>query len=219
MKKKKLGEVLRERERISASLLAQVVAEQQGKIILLGELLLERQLVDKTQLVSALEEVTNMPYVDCRAVTPDPDAIRKITPNLARKCLALPIAQQGSKLVVVMAEPQNLALLNELKSTASVQVSPRFGFRDEILQAIDKYYAASGAVAVTFLAPEMNQEKGDRAEPEFLNGAVAQTAPGPGRAAPHLLIRPELILEVLVACLITWGIAWLWLLPQRLWPK
>jgi hypothetical protein len=219
MKKKKLGEVLRERERISASLLAQVIAEQQGKIILLGELLLERQLVEKTQLVSALEEVTNMPYVDCRAVTPDPDALRKIAQNLARKCLALPIAQQGSKLVVVMAEPQNLALLNELKSTASVQVSPRFGFRDEILQAIDKYYGGSGAVTVTFPAPEMDQGKGDRAEPEFLTGAAAQIARGPGSAAPHLLIRPELILEVLVACLITWGIAWLWLLPQRLWPK
>ena len=41
MKKKKLGEVLSERGHISPSNLAQAVAEQQGKIILLGELLLE----------------------------------------------------------------------------------------------------------------------------------------------------------------------------------
>lgn len=219
MKKKKLGEVLREREGISASLLAQAVAEQQGKIILLGELLLERQLVDKTELVSALEEVTNMPYVDCRAVTPDPEALRRITQNLARKCLALPIAQQGSKLVVVMAEPQNLALLNELKSTVSVRVSPRFGFRDEILQAIEKHYAVSGPVTVTFLGPELAQGKSGGAEPESLTGAMDHIVPSPGSASPHLIIRPELILEVLVACLITWGIAWLWLLSQRLWPR
>jgi hypothetical protein len=54
VKKKKLGEVLRERGHISPINLAQAVAEKQGKAVLLGELLLQRGLVDKDQLTSAL---------------------------------------------------------------------------------------------------------------------------------------------------------------------
>ena len=53
MKKKKLGEVLRERGHISAGDLSKIVAEQQGKVMRLGELMLERSLVTKEELASA----------------------------------------------------------------------------------------------------------------------------------------------------------------------
>src|SRR3990172_1878350 len=56
MKRKKLGEVLQERGKISATDLARVVQEQQGKVIRLGELMLKRGLVDKADLATALEE-------------------------------------------------------------------------------------------------------------------------------------------------------------------
>jgi len=181
VKKKKLGEVLRERGHISSTNLAQAlvesVADKQGKAVLLGELLLERGLVDKTQLASALEVVTNIPYVDCSAVSPEPAALRKVTWELARKCLAFPIAHQGSKLVVVMAEPQNLSQLDEIKFTAGINVSPRFGFRQEILEAIDTHYAASvGSEDATeqLPVPAAGQKKGGPDEIEFISTSSRQ---------------------------------------------
>ena len=65
MKKKKLGEVLHERGKISAANLQKAIQEQQGKVIHLGELMLERDLVAKEDLGAALEEVSKVPYVDC----------------------------------------------------------------------------------------------------------------------------------------------------------
>ena len=78
MKRKKLGEVLRERGEISNEALARVIAEQHGKVIRLGELLLERGLVMKSDLVRALNEVTRIPYLDCTVVEPTAEALRCI---------------------------------------------------------------------------------------------------------------------------------------------
>jgi hypothetical protein len=51
MKKKRLGEVLYERGQISAADLKRALLDQQGRVIHLGELLLERKLVTKQDLL------------------------------------------------------------------------------------------------------------------------------------------------------------------------
>ena len=140
MKKKKLGEVLRDRGHISQADLARAMADQQGKVIHLGELMLDRGLVSKAQLASAIAEVTRIPYVDCNLTPPRSNALRLIPKAVALKCTALPIKVQDSKLVLVMAEPQNLGITDEIRFTAGMDVSPRMGFRKEIAAAIEKYY-------------------------------------------------------------------------------
>ncbi|MGH9773684.1 MAG: ATPase, T2SS/T4P/T4SS family [Candidatus Acidiferrales bacterium] len=140
MKKKKLGEVLRERGQISAADLASAIAEQQGKVIRLGELLMARGVVVKDDLASALEQVTRIPYVNCALLPPAQAALALLPRQVADRCLGIPIAVQDRKLVVVMAEPQNLALINELKFRAGMDIDPRFGFRAEILAAIEQHY-------------------------------------------------------------------------------
>ena len=149
MKRKKLGEVLHERGKISSESLAGVIAEQHGKVIRLGELLLERELVDKSDLLTALNDVTGVPYVDCTAVEPTAEALERVPRAIAMRCCALPIAHSKSGLTVVMAEPQNLNLVGELRFTSDTEIIPRFGFSKEILEAIHKYYTVSEAPALT----------------------------------------------------------------------
>lgn len=140
MKKKKLGEVLRERGHISARNLSKIVTEQQGKVMRLGELMLERSLVTKEELASALEAVTAVPYVNCAEVTPDAEVLHLIPRHLAVRGCVFPIRKEGTKLVLAMAEPQNIGLADELKFTTGSNISPRLGFRSEIFGAIEKFY-------------------------------------------------------------------------------
>ena len=60
MKKKRLGEVLRERGNVSAENLTRALQEQQGKLVHLGELLLQGGSVSKKDLIAALGEVTSV---------------------------------------------------------------------------------------------------------------------------------------------------------------
>ena len=117
MKKKRLGEILRERNHVSADELNKAIQDQQGKLVHLGELMLQRGIVSKPDLVSALAEVSRIPYLDCHLRSHVDAAILRLIRRShgSAGCCALPIEINENKLVVAMAEPQNLRFLDELR--------------------------------------------------------------------------------------------------------
>jgi type IV pilus assembly protein PilB len=141
MKKKRLGDVLREKGSISSDNLEQLVTAQNGKVTRLGELIYESGLVDKTALIQALEEVSRIPYMDCSDVVCERSVLQVIPRAIAEQLVVLPIRIEGSRLVVVMAEPQNLTAIDELRFTTGKEITPRLGFRSEILDAIARNYS------------------------------------------------------------------------------
>ena len=140
MKRKRLGEVLSERGHISPADLAKALREQQGKVIHLGELLLQRKLVGKDQLLSALAEISGVEYVDARTLDPPPEVLKTVPAPLARRCRAVPVRCEDKTLVVLMSQPQNLQLLDELRFKTGMKIDPRFGFLGEVQAAIDRLY-------------------------------------------------------------------------------
>ena len=141
MKRKKLGEILQDRGQISAESLQLLFMEQEGKMVRLGELILERGLVEKPALVKALEEVSRVAYLDCTAIKCDLEILRIIPKAMAVRLDILPLRVDQGRLVVVMAEPQNVGTINELRFTGGKDISPRFAFRAEIQSAIARNYA------------------------------------------------------------------------------
>jgi type IV pilus assembly protein PilB len=158
MKRKKLGEVLRDRGKISNEALLEAIAEQHGKVIRLGELLLERGLVAKSDLLPSIYEVTQVPYVDCGSVKPTAEALERIPRSIAERCCALPIEKNAAGLTVAMAEPQNLTLIDELRFTSGTEIVPRFGFTQEILDAIVRFYQGPADSASAGRAPEATDD-------------------------------------------------------------
>jgi type IV pilus assembly protein PilB len=147
MKKKRLGEVLCERGHISAVDLKKALQEQQGKMVHLGELLLQRKLVSKKELASALVEVSSVEYVDCHRLSPSTEVLKLIPPALAKRCRAIPIEVNDKTLTVVMAEPQNVQLVDELRFKTGLKIAARFSFQNEVLTALERLYASPDAPA------------------------------------------------------------------------
>jgi type II secretory ATPase GspE/PulE/Tfp pilus assembly ATPase PilB-like protein len=175
LKKKKLGEVLQERGHISATDLSQIIAEQHGKVIRLGELMLDRGLVTKDALSSALEEVTHVPYLDCTTAKPSREVLALIPRQLAVRCCVFPIAKEAGKLIVVMAEPQNFSLSDELKFSVGSNISPRLGFRNEIIAAIEKHYGGEVAREASAASPPLaGSQSEDVHEMEFVSTSSRQ---------------------------------------------
>jgi type IV pilus assembly protein PilB len=152
MKKKRLGEILRERNHVSVENLDKAIQDQQVKLVHLGELLLQRGAVSKADLVSALVETSRIPYFDCHSVEVDAETLQLISATMARSCCALPLETVGNKLVVVMAEPQNLRFLDELRFKSGMQISPRLGFRGEVEAALAINYASAESEAAASVA-------------------------------------------------------------------
>ena len=139
---KRLGDVLVQRGTLSHESLSRAVALQQEreKDKRLGEILLKDGLVSKAEIGLALEQIQGIPYVECPPAPIDQSVLDLVPQTIAIRCCALPLEIKGRKLVVVMAEPQNLSYLDELRFSVGMPISPRFSFRDDILAAIDKFY-------------------------------------------------------------------------------
>ncbi len=160
--------MLRERVHISAEDLTKAIEVQKTKLVRLGEVLFERSLVDKDSLVTALSEVSGVAYVDCLAVEPDLQALKFIPAKLAERYCALPLRVDGRSLVVVMAEPQNLDSLSQLRFSAGCELSPRFGFRKEIQRAIRRHYRLGPALD-ELVRPLENEDSEAAQQMEFIS--------------------------------------------------
>jgi type IV pilus assembly protein PilB len=160
MGRKRLGDLLQERGRVSQNDIESAVLEQQRTSVRLGELLLQRGLVDKNELVAALEETTHTKYVDCQATPVDSQVLALIPRTVAARCSVLPLFLEGKRLVVVMAEPQNLSAIDEIKFISSMEISPRLGFAAEIHAAIDMHYGPA--------TPEDDEAKADTKDENLL---------------------------------------------------
>jgi type IV pilus assembly protein PilB len=145
MKKRRLGEVLRDRGKISAEDLQKAINEQNGDLIHLGELMLKKGLVDRQDLAAAIEEVSRIPYADCSSVEVSPKALQLIPRAVAERFCVLPIRVERGWLVVAMSEPQNLIALDELRFRSGMDITVRFAFRSEVRQAIAKHYSGEEA--------------------------------------------------------------------------
>jgi type IV pilus assembly protein PilB len=172
MKRKRLGEVLRERGHISHADLSKAIQEQQGKLVHLGDLMLERGLVSKKELASALTEVTHLPYVDCETLDLDPEILKLIPRPMAQRCCALPIQAHGTKLIVAMAEPQNLRLVDEIRFATGMNIVPHLSFRSEIQAAIEKLYGRIEEAEAT--VEEAISPVNDAPEMEFVSSSSLQ---------------------------------------------
>jgi len=168
MKKKRLGEVLCERGQISAADLQTALQDQQGKFIHLGELLISRGLVSKPDLTAALSEVSSVPYLDCTKLEVEQAVLKLIPPTLAARCVALPVAVTATTLTIVMTEPQNVQLIDELRFKTGLKIVPRFGFQGEVKAAIERLYSGFE------VSPDNVQVADDTTGMEFISVSTQQ---------------------------------------------
>jgi hypothetical protein len=147
MKRKRLGEVLRESGKLSEAALQEALQKQQGQVVRLGELLLRGGTVPKKDLIAALNEVTDTSYIDCATMQISAEVVKMIPGSMARRCSVLPIKLEHNKLTVAMAEPQDLQVIEELRLKTRREIVPLLAFHDEIVAAIEKHYGPEKTAA------------------------------------------------------------------------
>src|SRR6266568_8353919 len=69
----------------------------------------------------------------------------------------MPLVREGSRIVTVMAEPQNIHTIDVLKFLTGMDISPRLGFRSEIMAAIESCYGGPSADSKVESLPFIDQ--------------------------------------------------------------
>ncbi len=138
---KRLGEMLLEAKLLAPEHLEAAIAEQKKSGQMLGAVLLRMGLLKESDLMALLQHQLGLPLVDLESATVDDLALAKVKEDMARKYLALPIEIEGRKtLVVAMADPLNVAALEDLRFHAGMFIKPLLASPTQILEAIERYY-------------------------------------------------------------------------------
>jgi type IV pilus assembly protein PilB len=138
---KRLGDLLLEHQLITPQILADAVAEQRKSGEMLGVTLVRLGFVTESQLMVHLQAQLGLPLVDLADVVADEEAVQSITEDLARKYTALPIEVEGrSTLVVAMADPLNIAALEDLRFHSGMFIQPVLAMPSAIAEGIERYY-------------------------------------------------------------------------------
>ena len=144
MARKKLGEILLERGIIDQDQLNSALAYQRQWGHRLGVALVAKGFITEGMLVKVLGEVMSLPTVDLSRVEFDPEALRMVPFNTCENNDLIPIelneGRGKSDLVIAMADPMNLAIIDEIEFTSGCKVRPVLATISAINSAIRKYY-------------------------------------------------------------------------------
>jgi type IV pilus assembly protein PilB len=139
----KLGELLLKSSMISEQQLATALAQQRTVKKKLGELLVEMNAVSEPALVKTLGEQINIPVVDPKVLEgADADLAGMIPEPFAREHAVLAVRRTDTGIEVAMADPENIATIDNLSRVAGADIIPLLGGRESITGAIDRVYGS-----------------------------------------------------------------------------
>jgi type IV pilus assembly protein PilB len=148
-KKMRLGEILIERGIIDNSGLDRALEKQKQSGGLLGEVLLKMGLVKEEDIVIALASQFNIPYLPVQNCDINAKILKLVLPELAKKHLFIPIDRINDVLTVIMADPTNMYAREEIKQATGLRLQVLVGTVSEISTAIRKHYKIKDSLLVS----------------------------------------------------------------------
>ena len=146
MKQWHIGEILIQKRLIDWKQLEDALTEQKRTHEFVGEVLVRKQYVPKFLLFKALAERHAMPFVDLSHVFIDPRAVERVPRSVAVKYGFVPIEVQGGTLVVGVGDPQAVLPRLEIAELAKVsEIKTVLCTPDAVSVAIDQNYGVQGA--------------------------------------------------------------------------
>lgn len=145
--RKKLGEVLVERQLITQEQLRDALQHQQRHPMRLGAALVARGHLSESQLVSVLGSILRVPVVGLYDLLPEAEALKLVAPTFAAEHDLLPLRLKRDRphhlvLEVAMADPLNFRVIDELSFVTNAEITPVLASLSDIDAAIRKHYGA-----------------------------------------------------------------------------
>lgn len=107
----------------------------------------EQGVLDEERIVSALAGDLNIPFRKIDPLELDLDVVTKTIPRLfALKHLVVPVAIAGGRLEVVMYDPTDTNVLEDIRRVTTLEVTPLMGTKADILKTIGEFFGFKSSI-------------------------------------------------------------------------
>ncbi|OLD14226.1 MAG: hypothetical protein AUJ01_14190 [Acidobacteria bacterium 13_1_40CM_3_65_5] len=138
-----LGQVLLERNLITAHQLAVAIEHQRTSNKRIGQVLLDLGFTTPDVILGALSIQLGVPAARLNDFSVSSAAVQALPEKLARKHNAVPLQKVGQLLQVAIAKPNDLATLDDLRFACGCQIQTFVALESEIATALDRFYGGA----------------------------------------------------------------------------
>jgi len=141
--KAKLGELLSKEGYITSAQLNHALNYQKTNPLRLGSILIKLGYIDEETIVNVLSRIYNYPAVVISKSSPEPEALKIISYEVAKKYMVFPLKFEGENLVVTMSEPTDTTAVENLQKEIQQGLKVSVSSEQDIVEAYRKYYKIS----------------------------------------------------------------------------
>ena len=163
-----LGEVLLARGLITREQLDAAIEHQRGSDRRLGQILIDLGFTTPDAVLGGLSIQLGVPSTRLNGAKVSSAAVQALPERVARLHLAVPVQKVGSMLQVAVANPTDLAALDDLRFASGCQIQTCVALEDEIVEALDRFYSA----------PTLEADADAQDEPVLVEPVLERRDPG-----------------------------------------
>lgn len=139
--KKQLGELLIERGVINRKQLDEALGVQKEKGGLIGQVLVDLKYATEEAIAQALTAQYGFPYLPLNSYEIDRDVVKIVPKNVAFQFCLMPIDKIGNNLTIAMSNPLNNLAVEDIELVSGLCVQIFVSTATDIRNAIEKYYS------------------------------------------------------------------------------
>jgi type IV pilus assembly protein PilB len=107
----------------------------------LGRVLVELGYATQGAILSVMAQQIGIPYIDFSERKPDPAAVAVVPKELASRYMLMPVGfDEQHRLIVAMADPQNVLALDDLRIITGYEIRPAISTKDDIMAVVEDAY-------------------------------------------------------------------------------
>lgn len=165
MARKKIGDLLVENGFITPEQLREALKAQASTGNRLGSILIENGLITEDQLVYTISERLGIQRISLASLVIDPEVIKLIPVEVARRYVLVPIFSIGDTITLAMSDPLNIIAIEQVKYSTNMDIKRVVASSREIKDAIDQYYSVADSLNEIVAS---RVDEGDLGENELL---------------------------------------------------
>ena len=176
-KKIRIGELLVNNSIITEDQLMSALAAQKKTGGKLGNTLVDLGFLSALQFYEFLASQLNLPFIDLKHYSYQPEVVRLLPETLARRFRAMVLSRGEDHLLVGVADPTDIHAYDELTKALKAKVSLAVVFESELLRALDTVYRRTQEIVTS--AEELGEElsQGDANLEQLLTETDVEDAP------------------------------------------
>jgi len=152
--KAKIGEILCKEGYITGTQLEDALNYQKKNKGRLGNILINLGYIEDETIVNVLSRIHNYPAVLLSKVTPDPEVLKAVPYEMAKKYLAFPLRYKGEEIVITMAEPTDTSAVADLQNEVHKSISISISTEKDIVEAYRTYYKIDDEEYKSYFGPK-----------------------------------------------------------------